>query len=82
MIPRIKQFEISDDWMLLVTFDDGFQVCYDVKDDIDTIEDFKSLATEVGLWPTAQLDTSRTCIYWSDRIDLPSDTIYEYGVPI
>ena len=82
MIPRIKQFEISDNWKLLVTFDDGFQVCYDVKDDIDTIEDFKSLTTVVGLWPMAQLDTSRTCIYWSEQIDLPSDTIYEYGVPI
>ena len=30
----------------------------------------------------AQLDTSRTCIYWNDRIDLPSDAIYEYGVVV
>ena len=30
MIPRIKQFEISNDWKLIVTFDDGFRVCYDV----------------------------------------------------
>ena len=82
MIPRIKQFELNDDWKLLVTFDDGFCVCYDVKDDIDTIEDFKSLTTEIGLWSTAQLDASRTCITWNERIDLPSDTIYEYGVPL
>ena len=82
MIPRIKQFELNDNWKLLVTFDDGFRVCYDVKDDIDTIEDFKSLITEIGLWSMAQLDSSRTCITWDERIDLPSDTIYEYGVPI
>ena len=82
MIPRINTFEINNDWKLLVTFDDGFRVCYDVKDDIDTIEDFKSLTSEIGLWEMAQLDSSRTCIYWSDRIDLPSDTIYEYGVPL
>lgn len=82
MIPRIKFFEICDDWKLLVTFDDGFRVCYDVKDDIDAIEDFKSLTTEIGLWPLAQLDTSRTCISWNERIDLPSDTLYEYGVPL
>ena len=82
MIPRIKQFELSNDWKLMVIFDDGFRVCYDVKDDIDTLDDFKSLTTEFGLWPMAQLDASRTCIYWNDRIDLPSDTIYEYGVPL
>ena len=82
MIPRIKSFEVSDDWKLMVTFDDGFRVCYNVEDDIYAIPDFKSLATEIGLWPMAQLDTSRTCIYWNDRIDLPSDTIYEFGKPI
>lgn len=82
MIPRIKSFEPIDDWKLIVTFDDGFRVLYNVKDDIDTLEDFKTLTTELGLWPMAQLDTSRTCIFWNDRIDLPSDTIYEFGVPL
>lgn len=28
----------------------------------------------------AQLDSSRTCIFWNDRVDLASDTILEYGV--
>ena len=82
MIPRIKSFETCDDWKLFVTFDDGFRVSYDVKDDIDTHDEFKSLTTEIGLWSAAQLDTSRTCIYWNDRIDLPSDIIYEYDEPL
>ena len=81
-MPRVKSFEICDDWKSLVTFDDGFRVCYDVKDDIDTLDDFKSLTTEIGLWPMGQLDSSRTCISWNERIDLPSDIIYEYGMPI
>ena len=74
-MPRVKSFEICDDWKLLVTFDDDFRVCYDVKE--DTLDDFKSLTTEIGLWPMAQLDSSRTCISWNERIDLPSDIIYE-----
>ena len=32
-----------------------------------------------GLIKQAQLDTSRTCVYWNDKIDLASDSIYEYG---
>ena len=38
----------------------------------------------VFLWRARQvkIDKSRTCVYWNDRIDLPSDTLYEYGVSI
>lgn len=79
MIPRIKHIEPLDDYKLLITFDDGLVVCYDVREDIDAVEDFKSLETVVGLWQQVKLDSSRTCVYWNDRIDIASDTIYEYG---
>ena len=79
MIPRIKNIEVANDLTLLVTFDDDGQVLYDLKDDIDTLPDYKPLLTEVGLFENFQLDPSRTCVYWSDRIDLPSDIIWEYG---
>ena len=82
MIPRIKNIETSSDYKLIVTFDDGFRVCYDVKEDIDAIEEFKGLEQIYGLWQQVKLDSSRTCVYWNDRIDLASDTIYEYGRPL
>ncbi len=82
MIPRIKSFETNDNWKLTIVFDDGLCVSYDVKNDIDNIDDFKTLISDTNLWNMAQLDTSRTCIYWNDRIDLPSDILYEYGVPL
>lgn len=82
MIPRIKNIEIAGDYKLIVTFDDGFRVCYDVKEDIDAIEEFKGLEQIHGLWQQVKLDSSRTCVYWNDRIDLASDTIYEYGQPL
>lgn len=82
MIPRIKNIETSSDYKLIVTFDDGFRVCYDVKEDIDAIEEFKGLEQIHGLWQQVKLDSSRTCVYWNDRIDLASDTIYEYGQPL
>ncbi|MBQ8100269.1 MAG: DUF2442 domain-containing protein [Paludibacteraceae bacterium] len=79
MIPRIQTFQPLDNYQLLVRFEDGRQVRYDVADDIATLPAFRDLKTEYGLFENAQLDSSRTCIYWSDRIDLPSDAIYEYG---
>lgn len=79
MIPRIKSFIPKENYQLKVTFDDGRTVLYDVMDDIRTIPAFKDLETVCGLFQNAQLDMSRTCIYWNDHIDLPSDTLYEYG---
>lgn len=79
MIPRIKTVTALDDYMLRIVFDDGEIMLYDVKDDIAHIKAFKELKTEEGLWGKVRLDTSRTCVYWNDRIDLPSDTLYEYG---
>lgn len=79
MIPRIKEVKPLPDYSLSVTFDDGKSVIYDVKDDIGQIDDYKDLVTVHGLFNHVQLDESRTCVFWNDRIDLPSDTIYEYG---
>ena len=80
MIPKIKMVEPMPDYKLKVLFDDGKTVIYNVKEDIDTIESYKDLATVHGLFQQVQLDESRTCVYWNDQIDLPSDTIYEYGI--
>lgn len=82
MIPRIKSYQPLKDYQLLVSFDDGRKVRYNVAEDIHTLPAFRDLETEHGLFENAQLDTSRTCIYWNDRIDLPSDAIYEYGIAV
>ncbi|MBQ9193882.1 MAG: DUF2442 domain-containing protein [Bacteroidales bacterium] len=81
MIPRIKSIRPLDSFILLVEFDDGRKVTYDVKDDIRTLADFRVLETEYGLFRNARLDSSRTCVYWTERVDIPSDTILEYGIP-
>ena len=80
MIPRIKTLQPMSDFFLHVVFDDGKDILYDVKEDIQTIESYSDLKNIHGLFQQVKLDPSRTCVYWNDRIDLPSDTIYEYGV--
>ena len=80
-LPRIKTFRVLPDYRLDILFDDGRHVTYDVAEDIEQIADFQPLRYTCGLWQQAQLDRSRTCVYWNDRIDLPSDTLYEYGQP-
>ncbi len=65
---------------LSVIFDDGKSVIYDVNDDINTLPGYNDLKNIKGLFEAVQLDESRTVIFWNDYIDLPSDTIYEYGI--
>ena len=79
MIPRIKSIEPRADYKLFIRFDGGEEVLYDVNEDILQIPDFSVLKTETGLFENLRLDESRTCVYWSDRIDLPSDTLLEFG---
>ena len=79
MIPRIKSVKPHENNILYVIFDDGKECLYNVKEDIDSIEQYKDLETIQGLFEQAQLDESRTCVFWNEYIDLASDTIYEYG---
>ena len=81
MIPRIKSVKPLKGYLLHIIFDDGKDCIYDVKDDIDTIKSYKDLKTITGLFEQVQLDESRTCVFWNDYIDLPSDTIYENAIP-
>lgn len=77
MIPRIKSVKPLDNYMLEVVFDDGKTGLYDVKTDIEIIESYKDLENIYGLFNQVQLDESRTCVFWNENIDLPSDAIYE-----
>lgn len=79
MIPRIKSMKPVEGFKLHVIFDDGRDVIYDVEDDIKNTPGYADLKTICGLFNQAQLDQSRTCVFWNEFIDLPSDMIYEYG---
>ena len=78
MIPRISSLTTLPNYLLSVTFDDGKRVLYDVKEDMN-LPGYDSLREIIGLFEQVRLDKSRTCVYWNDEIDLPSDAIYEYG---
>ena len=82
MIPRIKKIEPREGFRLHIVFDGGEEVIYDLNDDISKIPDFSIPKTENGLFENFKMDESRTCVYWSDRVDLPSDTLLEYGKKI
>lgn len=82
MIPRIKEVVPQEDFKLMITIDSGEKVIYNVEDDIEDLAEFSVLKTEYGLFKNFEFDESRTVIYWNDWVDLPSDTLLEYGSKI
>ncbi|MBR0219396.1 MAG: DUF2442 domain-containing protein [Clostridia bacterium] len=78
MIQRIRNIQPLPDYMLSVVFDDGKKVVYDVKEDL-ALPGYQQLREVTGLFQQVQVDKSRTCVFWNDEIDLPSDILYEYG---
>ena len=80
MFPKIHSISPLSNFMLSVAFDDGKRVLYDVKADMN-LPGYDQLRTVTGLFQQVQLDQSRTCVYWNDEIDLPSDAIYAFGKP-
>lgn len=82
MIPKIKSVKPLSGYLLYVVFDDGKDCIYDVTDDINSIKAFADLKYIHGFFEQVQLDKSRTCVFWNDSIDLPSDALYEYGKPV
>ena len=78
MIPRISSIKALPDCLLSVSFDDGKLVICDVKTDLD-LPGCRALIEIPVLFDQVHLDKSRTCVYWNDDINLPSDAIYEYG---
>lgn len=81
MIPKIKHIVELKDYVLKITFEDGVIVLYDVKTDMNENPIYEKLK-EKNLFSQFKLDTSRTVLYWDDRLDIPSDSIYEYGTKI
>lgn len=78
MIPRIVSVSPLPDYLLSVAFDDGKLVEYDVKEDF-SLPGYNILRDVFGLFQQVQLDDSRTVVFWSEDVDLPSDAIYQYG---
>ena len=79
MLPRIKELNPLSGFRLYVLFDSGERRIYNVKEDIETLDEFHDLETIPGLFEQVKTDSSRTCVYWTDKIDLASDTLLEYG---
>jgi len=75
---KVKSVKPLDNYMLLLTFANNEQRCYDIKPLLDTGV-FKSLND------TAMFNTVRVCfdsIAWANQVDIAPETLYKDSVKI
>lgn len=81
MIQRIAAVTPLSDYRLSVDFYDGKRVICDVKEDMH-LPGYEALRNVCDLFRQVRLHESRTCVFWNENIDLPSDILYAYGQAI
>ena len=78
MFHKVKNVAPLNNYLLSVSFVEGITKLYDVKPLFKKWDVFNKLKNN-NLFYDVQVDQGGFGISWNDEIDLPSDTIYEYG---
>lgn len=80
MFNKIKSVQTLEDYMLLITFENGVQKYYDIKPLCQKWKIFKDLIITPNLFKNVQVDTGGYGIYWNDDIDLSCNELWENGI--
>ena len=76
--PRVKKVEPTDNYELLLTFNNGEKKKFDAK----TLFQYPIYAPlkNIGFFKLVKADNM--CVYWNDEIDICPDALYEQSVPM
>ena len=77
MIPRVKQVQACDDYVLHITFDNGITKLYDVKPRLN--DQRFSILRDRGFFKAVQVDCGGFGISWNDDIDLSENELWIAG---
>ena len=67
-LPRISSVEALPDYRLSVVFDNGKAVVYDVREDMEQIEEFRLLKQVPHLWEQMKVDGTNSLLFVYDRL--------------
>ena len=76
--PRATSIIPTDNFELLITFNNGEYRKFDVKD-LFQYPMYKPLEN-IGFFKQVKLD--HMCVYWNDEIDICPDTLYNMSIPV
>lgn len=77
---KINKLEFLDDHIMQILFEDGKEVKYDIKEDLN-LPGYDILKDE-DIFRSGEISQSKCFVRWNNGVDLPSDILYEYGKAI
>ena len=82
MFYKVKTVKPLENYLLLVTFQNGITKKYDLKPLFEKWRIFKDLDNIPGLFETVKVDNGGYGIYWNDYIDLSCNELWYNGIEI
>lgn len=79
MFYRVKNVTPLEDFILLVSFENGETKKYDVKTTFERWSDFQSLKNIYGLYEEVRVDAGGYAVRWNDDLDLACNELYHNG---
>ena len=79
MFNKVKSVKPLDNFVMLITFENGKKKYYDIKTLINKFSVFKDLIDINGLFEQVKVDIGGYGIYWNDDIDLSCNELWNNG---
>lgn len=79
MFNKVKEVEPLQNYVLLVTFENGVKKYYDLNPLFKKWKVFCDLINISGLYNNVKVDAGGYGISWNDNIDLSSNELWENG---
>lgn len=79
MFNKVKEVEPLQNYVLLVTFENGVKKYYDLNPLLKKWKVFCDLINISGLYNNVKVDAGGYGISWNDNIDLSSNELWENG---
>lgn len=80
MFNKVISVKPLDDYILLVSFENGQRKNYDLKPLFDKYNMFSALQTVNGLYKLVSVDAGGYGISWNDEIDISCNELYANGI--
>lgn len=79
MFYKVKKVEALDNFIILITFENGINKYYDVKNLFSKFPIFKDLMSINGLFNLVKVDAGGYGISWNNNIDLSCNELWNNG---
>ena len=82
MFYKVESVDALDNYLLLITFQNGIKKQYDIKPLFEKWKEFKTLYNNLVLFKNVKVDAGGYGISWNDNLDISCTELWNNGMQI